>query len=356
MLTRRTWIRVLAVTPIAIVSALLIVNPVLARLLLPFREVLLALCVLQIFISVTVWRGTKPPKWSIVTVALAAMLMVFVGYSEYAGREETVSFQSMSTRIVGTLYHASGSGSHPAIVVVHGSGKFPRRMYRYWGQELSRLGFEVLIYDKRGVGDSGGDYEGENNTSNRNIDLLSHDLENAVDFITKRPNVTAHVGVFGISQGGWIAASSASRDPRIKFLILHSGPVVSVGEQNVYERLAGGGHAGNAIPVDKAVGKVAATKPGGFDPRPALEAADIRALWLFGTADRNVPVTKSVANLEALIARGKSFEYKLLPGADHLLLTRSTRFSHSCESAYWSTITGWMERNQNRQLASASVD
>jgi pimeloyl-ACP methyl ester carboxylesterase len=342
------------VTPIAVASALLIVDPVLARLLLPFREVLLGLGALQLALSSVLWRKTNA-LWPIAPAALAMTLMAFVGWTEYAGREEAVSFQSGGTQLRGTLYHSVGSGPHPAIVLAHGSGKFSRRMYRYWGQKFSRLGFDVLIYDKRGVGESEGEYEGENNTSKRNIELLTQDLSSAVDFVAARPNVTAHVGIFGLSQGGWLAALAASRDPRVKFLVLHSGPVVSVGQQNLYESLAGGDHKGSTMPIAQAQDEVARAEPTGFDPRPSLESADVRALWIFGTADRNVPVSQSVANLDTLAAVGKSFEYKLLSHADHLLLTGSTRFSRGVESEYWSTIVGWMERNQSRDLAAANA-
>jgi pimeloyl-ACP methyl ester carboxylesterase len=205
-----------------------------------------------------------------------------------------------------------------------------------------------LVYDKRGVGDSGGHYEGENNTSQQSLDILATDASNAVTFMASQPGVTRHVGLFGVSQGGWIAPMAAQRNPRVKFLILHSGPVVSVREQNYFARLTGEGHSSVGIPITDADARLRTIRPGGFDPRPVLAHLDATALWLFRDADNSVPVRESVTYLQPLITSGKTFEYRLFHG-DHLILTRSTRFSGLNEQ-YWDTIVDWMKRHKGRDL------
>jgi dipeptidyl aminopeptidase/acylaminoacyl peptidase len=46
----------------------------------------------------------------------------------------------------------------------------------------------------------------------------------------------------------------------------------------------------------------------------------IPALWLYGTADREVPVDQSVALLDGLKAQGKDFTVVTFPDAGHGLL------------------------------------
>jgi len=46
----------------------------------------------------------------------------------------------------------------------------------------------------------------------------------------------------------------------------------------------------------------------------------IPALWLYGTADREVPVDQSVALLDGLKAQGKDFTVITFPDAGHGLL------------------------------------
>jgi len=141
---------------------------------------------------------------------------------------------------------------------------------------------------------------------------------------------------------------AAQRNSRVKFLILHSGPVVSVREQNYYARLTGEGHGSPSLPITEAEAKLHTIKPGGFDPRPVLAELDATSLWLFGDADSSVPVRESVNNLQPLIRSGKAFEYRLFHG-DHLIFTRSTRFS-SQRDRYWDAVVEWMKRHKDRNL------
>jgi len=60
--------------------------------------------------------------------------------------------------------------------------------------------------------------------------------------------------------------------------------------------------------------------PSGADPRPYLEQLTIPALWLYVTADREVPVDQSVALLNTLKGHGKDFTIITFPDAGHGLL------------------------------------
>lgn len=343
--------------PLLLATSLWIIDPVLARLLLPFRELLLALLFAQLMVCAAfIAKSGAVRKVYVSVIAVAAVaLMGVVVIQEYDTAERKIAFDSNGAKLVGTLYRPSTAGMHPALVVVHGSGKFPRRMYRYWGQAFARLGFNVFVYDKRGVGDSGGAYEGENNTSDDNLRILAWDAANAVNVVAGLPDTTPHIGLFGVSQGGWVAPLAAQMNPKVKFLVLHSGPLVSVRQQNLYSQWTGEGHGSSSMTIAEAERRLAASRPDGLDPRGVLAQLDVRALWLFGDDDQLVPVQTSVANLRSLTGQGKSFDYELFPKADHLILTRSTRFSSQITKEYWSAITKWMEQNKDRQLADVTA-
>ena len=70
--------------------------------------------------------------------------------------EETVHFASGDISLAGTLVLPEGSQPSPAVVLVHGSG--PQKRDLFTAQWFAAEGIAALAYDKRGVGESGGDF------------------------------------------------------------------------------------------------------------------------------------------------------------------------------------------------------
>jgi dienelactone hydrolase len=356
---RRIVVRVLAVSPLVLAALLLASDWAVARLVLPFREAVVALLAAQVVVAVLLALRRGDAARARVAWAGLAVVAIAVGSAtylrEYADhREEVVRFPAAGAELAGTLYTPVAPGPYAGIVLVHGSGKFPRRLYRLWAHGLVRLGFQVLAYDKRGVGDSGGRYEGENNTSTENLRLLADDAAHAVDYLVGRGGVTAHIGLFGVSQGGWVGPLAAQKNPRVRFLVMHSGPTVSVGEENLYSELTGD-HAASEVQRLEAETKVARYGPHGFDPRPVLRELDVTALWLYGDSDASIPVRNSVSVIEGLASEGKPFQYKLFARADHLLLTREGNTLPDLPPTYWNTIAQWARQHEHRSLAVASA-
>src|SRR5579872_5664644 len=67
----------------------------------------------------------------------------------------------------------------------------------------------------------------------------------AIEYLKTRKEVDAkRIGVWGLSQGGWLGPLAASRSKDIAFVIAVSGPGVTPGEQMIYyyrrQLLAGG--------------------------------------------------------------------------------------------------------------------
>src|SRR5580700_5225043 len=141
-------------------------------------------------------------------------------------REETVHFVSGGITMAGTLALPEGSPTHPAVILFHGSGPQTRDLFtaRWFASE----GIAALAYDKRGVGESSGDF--------RKVPFmeLCDDGLGAIKYLKSRKEIDAkRIGVWGLSQGGWLGPLAASRSADVAFVIAVSGPGVSPGEQMI---------------------------------------------------------------------------------------------------------------------------
>ena len=152
--------------------------------------------------------------------------------------------------LAGTLYRSAVSrGPSPAVVLIHGSGPRDRNGYAslmaLYAEYLARRGFVVLSYDKRGVGDSGGDWAAAGFTE------LAQDAAAGLTFLRSMSSVDpTRIGLMGSSQAGWVAAAAIKNGAAPSFTILvgAAGSALTVVEQNIYNtetrmRCAGFSHA-----------------------------------------------------------------------------------------------------------------
>lgn len=156
----------------------------------------------------------------------------------YATRE--VRFASGEARLAGTLFVPRAAPQpHAGIVLLQGSSSNLRREYRFYADHFARAGLAVLAFDKRGKGESTGDYGAAT------YDVLAGDAAAAVEFLRAQPGVDRErVGVWGLSQGAFIAPLVAARVPSLRFLVAVSAPGTPVGESAAYQdsiRLVSGG-------------------------------------------------------------------------------------------------------------------
>ena len=145
---------------------------------------------------------------------------------KYLVREEAVRLASGKVNLAGTLVLPGGPGRHPAVVLFHGSG--PQERDLATARWFASQGVAALAYDKRGVGESTGDF--------RAIPFmeLCDDGLAAIGYLKSRKEVDAkHIGVWGLSQGGWLGPLAASRSADVASVIAVSGPGVSPGEQMI---------------------------------------------------------------------------------------------------------------------------
>jgi pimeloyl-ACP methyl ester carboxylesterase len=115
---------------------------------------------------------------------------------------------------------ASSAGAsptpRPGIVVVHGWESNRGRTFAHV-RYLNAAGFNCLVFDVRGHGDSPEEY------LPMNVPEFADDTVAAVQWLAARPEVSV-VGVLGHSMGGAGAIVAASREPAIRAVVSLSSP------------------------------------------------------------------------------------------------------------------------------------
>ena len=306
---------------------------------------------------------------------------------------KNVSFRSGGNTLHGVLLLPNGRGPHPAVAFVHGSGSLGRDDWRghpALREHLARHGIASLCWDKPGVGESKGDW-----TRQSFHDRAQEAIE-AVKFLKGRPDIAGkQVGLWGISQGGWICPLAAYLSADVAFMILVSAPAGTIEEQDLYrveqemradnmpegdvekalsfarrriELIRGGSYAQldaaqrevshqrwfkdyvhRLEPRDFAFGK----KNIAYDGRPVLKEVKCPVLILVGGRDTIVPAKKSAALIKGILkkAGNKDVTVKTFANADHFM--HATRTGGPRETfakgrkkefvpAYCETVTNWL--------------
>jgi len=257
--------------------------------------------------------------------------------------KERVMIEAGDITMGATLYQPQNAlGNLPGIVIVHGSGRVDRRVARFYTFRAFQMGFAVLVFDKRGVGESTGEYiPFAVETSEKTFNDLASDVAYAVRWLAKRPGIDANrIGLFGGSQAGWIMPIAASKEPLVKFIIAGEGPSVTAGEEAMHGRITGDGTRGwNAEDVQRADDALMYyTGSHGFDPTSILEKLDVPILWIFGLRDVVIPISASIERLEELIKNGKTNNYiHIFPLGDHNFMNTDTdeRYDVGAISENW---------------------
>jgi hypothetical protein len=255
-----------------------------------------------------------------------------LGYGEevqYAERREVeVGFASSDGIVLsGTLLlPIGGTPPYPAIVMHFGSDRWTRATYhgsnlRFWIDN----GIAVFTFDKRGVGQSQGVCCPWQDPGY--FPLLGADVAAAVRAAKDHPEIDGtSVGAWGFSQGGWIIPLAASLAPgEIAWMIIGSGPAVSLGEELLYSTLSGEDDCLDSGLSDADIDRqLDAQGPSGFDPRPVLGGLVTPGYWIYGGLDRSLPVSRSVRVLDSLRGLGHDFTTRIIPDLNHAWIRNGT--------------------------------
>lgn len=277
-----------------------------------------------------------------------------LGAQAHGVRAEAVRFESRGTTLVGTLHLPDRPGPHPAIVVGHGSGPVTRS--DLYGSEIADhfapRGVAVLQFDKRGHGESGGEDVGSYSSS---MVIYAFDILAAVEALRARADIDpAQVGLFGVSQAGWVLpiAAAMSRGS-VDFMIVVSGPTVSIAEENLYSDLTGS-TVGRPTGLSRAEirRRMAEAEPGGIAASAFIAELTMPALWIFGALDQSIPWEESIADIEAAKAEwDRDFTVRVFENGNHGL--RAARTGGQWErpvpmdpvDGYFETIETWLFRH-----------
>lgn len=255
----------------------------------------------------------------------------------------------------GALLAASYSAAgETAIVALHGAGEGTRDyfLYRHLHEVLPEAGIGVVTFDRRGDGRSTGD------SSRGRFEVQAADALAVLDAVGVR-----RVGLWGLSQGGWIAPLAASESDRVAFVVGVASTGVTPSEQMMYAVAQQLEHAGYGSAVvhrvlalrrayeayvhGRAAGReaelaaelqAAMDEPWwllaflppvlldaegcrlwieemDWDPRPVFAAVRVPALMFYGADDAWTPVEPSVQAWRE--ARGDAVEIVVVPEASH---------------------------------------
>lgn len=206
-----------------------------------------------------------------------------------------------------------------AVVFGHGSGLQTKDSCHVFGLADGFLarGYATLCFDKRGVGQSTGQFLNVNPQNSAALfDDLASDMAAGVEFLRGRPEIDRNrIGLAGVSQAGWIVPIAAAK-AQAAFMLLIVGPTVSVGIEHFYSDIV---EVTNA-PVEDGYRQLPAFNGvHGFDPKPVLDSLNVPGLWLLAGEDRSIPTPATVAILDQLIASGKPYTHVVFPGVGHNL-------------------------------------
>jgi pimeloyl-ACP methyl ester carboxylesterase len=172
---------------------------------------------------------------------LSALLAIGTGASRVlaCSADDLADFEELDFEVPngpitlsGTLTLPSRDGVNPCVVLLAGSGPQLRdanvlgfKFYQVLAHHLARQGIASLRYDKRGFGESGGDFK------KSTLSDFADDAVAAVHCLAERAEIDdKRIGLCGHSEGGWVAALAASRLRKVDFLILLSTFALSVEE------------------------------------------------------------------------------------------------------------------------------
>jgi uncharacterized protein len=278
--------------------------------------------------------------------------------------QQPMHFSNGDVQLAGTLYLPEHGERVPAVIVLWGS-QAPTRdfaLYQQLASGLPAIGVAVLIFDRRGSGESGG-----SNAHSTFKDLAGDGIA-ALHALQHDPRIDPKkIGFWGLSQGGWLAILAASETPDAAFAISCSAPLVTPADQMTFavsnlfavrgygqealtqalalrkmEAEYNAGHAARE-PYDAATRK-ASTQPWfddafvrsvdevptktpdtawldvmRYDPVTPLEAVHVPLLIFYGGADPWVPVAASIDRLKPIAARKPNISYYVIAHADHVL-------------------------------------
>lgn len=313
-------------------------------------------------------------------------------------RETT--FKNGDVRLQGKLVLPPNAKARALAVWIGGSNNNPETDDLSWSYELARRGVGVFVYDKRGVGGSGG-------AMSTDVYVRAADTVAAVQEARRLTPGIARVGVMGASQGGWVAPLVAAKVPldfmvgasamaegmiaqdkavvaeqlrraRYNDTVLRQAAALTAATEQVvrsgftegydaldalkaqygaepwFQAIQPRSYTGILIRMTSAeIRAQGPTQARGwqftYDPRPLVETIGARQLWLLGGADRQVPRTETLPVLEDIQRSRPDLDIVIFPDADHGLIEPVQRVggeSYAFSPGLFDLLADWIKRGR----------
>lgn len=312
---------------------------------------------------------------------------------------EEIQFTHGDVQLKGTVYLPKNGNNLPGIVVLHHAA-LPTRdanLYQHLCEGLPAIGIAVLVYDRRGSGQSTGDL------NKADYETLADDAIAGQRALAKFSRIDRNkIGFWGLSQGGWLAVLAAGRSKDAAFAISVSAPLVTANEQMEFAtrnllvlrgysqsdvqnmlaaRKAWIGYLHGRVSRDAAVDTLseAETKPWfdiaylpkasqltndpehdpnrkrlEDDPIAAVQQTRVPLLFLYADSDPWVPVGESVKRLQSLARKLPNIEYAVVSNANHEMMSpgnekmqvdpETTRNEAPQAPTYFMFLASWLTR------------
>lgn len=304
---------------------------------------------------------------------------------------EDVTFPDGGVTLKGTLCVPNRTGRHPAVVLLQGSGPESRwGTNRFIADRLARTGIAALAYDKRGSGESTGDWR------TVGYDALADDAIAGMTLLSKRRDIDRkQIGLWGHGQGGFIAPLITRRSGHVAFIVAADSNASTNQEQDLLRATNGirdngwtGGNGADALALYKHFLRVASAGGEGYGgleqalqsnknrpwaswigvpPRnswiykwyPLVANYDSRTYWkkvripvllVYGQHDELSDVNGSIASIGGLVkgAGGPPVKAVVIPDAPHTLHIAPTKghafFWWHMASGYPAAEIDWVRR------------
>ena len=279
-----------------------------------------------------------------------------------------VSFVSNKDTLIGYLSKPCNKKSFPIIIVLHSAsqGNHDNLIYNHLERCMNEIGIGVFTFDRRGSGLSQGNFQ------SASLENLAEDALSAIDFLKKRNDfMVDKFGLFGISQGGWIAPIVYTLNQEdISFMILVSSSGVTPAKQMEYSAITTlkiNGYSDSIVEeakhlrhitneyyrnrrgievTQKEIDKykketwfddlylpwsgnlpedVGITKwihEMDFDPKKYFNKIDIPIALIYGETDRWVPIEESIGVWQACLgfSHNQHFDFFRIPNAGHMMI------------------------------------
>jgi pimeloyl-ACP methyl ester carboxylesterase len=167
------------------------------------------------------------------TALLSGLLMFAVVSCSGQYSKEEITFHSGSFTVVGDLRLPEGSGPFPVVVFVHGDGPNDRTSgvtYPPIMEGMLRAGYATFAWDKPGTGESTGEIDRSRLQHQRAQIVLD-----AIQLVQQRTDIDPDgIGMWGISQAGYVMPRVLAKSDHIAFMIAVSCPGVPGVDQGSY--------------------------------------------------------------------------------------------------------------------------